>query len=363
MGNAPITVLGSVSLGWLYQEAGFVFDEAFYFDPQVRIERERQVHEYLARRFPDEPLYFLEAQLVQLAGRRRPLVQIGGLQPNLILGAALGAQFVFPGDKDPDITPTPLSGYRDLDRLRTIRWAERWPVSLFLEQIAQGRRQGGTQRTVIPPFFWDTTARATIHGPLTTAQKLFGEQFFLDFADAPGFARAALEWITDAYSELIELFAAAAGIEPRGLHVGECSACMIGPGHFAEFVAPTLERLGRRFGPLRLHSCGKSDHLLEVFAGINSLGTLNLGGQTDLAAIRRRFPALPVDLLPPPRLLISAPPAEADTWLRRVIAQNAGAPLRIEYHLDAGQPLENALQLHQTARELGFACDRQPIAT
>jgi hypothetical protein len=65
---------------------------------------------------------------------------------------------------------------------------------------------------------------------------------------------------------LIRLFAGAAGMAISGLHVGDCSLCMVSPQAFAELVLPPLNDLARGFGPLRLHSCGCSDHLLDAFA-------------------------------------------------------------------------------------------------
>ena len=40
--------------------------------------------------------------MVQLSHQPCSYRQVDGLQPNLILGAALGAEIVFPGGRDPD---------------------------------------------------------------------------------------------------------------------------------------------------------------------------------------------------------------------------------------------------------------------
>jgi hypothetical protein len=101
MAQANITALGSVSFGWLHEQGGFVFDEPFFLQPRVRCEREQQVHRFVRDRFPQDPIYNVEAHLVQVEGRRTPVILVGGLQPNLILGAAVGARFVFYGDRIP----------------------------------------------------------------------------------------------------------------------------------------------------------------------------------------------------------------------------------------------------------------------
>lgn len=356
-----VSVLNSVSFGWMHQEGGFTFGERFFMDPQVRLEQEQRMHAFVANRFPDEPIYNLEAHLVQIEGRRRPVALVGGLQPNLILGAAVGAKLVFQDDKDPDITPAPLAGCSDLDALSGINWADRWPVSLFLEQIGRMRESVGPDVAIVPPFFWDTTGRATTHGILTTAQKLFGERIFIDLMDNPAFVRDAMVWIVDSYVALIKLFAAAAGITVTGLHTGDCSICMVGPDTFVDFVLPELNRFGRAIGPIRLHSCGKSDHLLDAFKLIENVAELNFGTGTSLARIRERFGPMRIDLVPETKLLTKGNAKDIDAWVRRTLEENGNGRLELQCHLDAGQPVENCLQITRTLRECGIDCRRVPI--
>lgn len=362
MSDQAISVLGSVSFAWLKQHGAAGYDKDFFLDPLRRLELERRAHQIVAERFPEDPVYNFEAHLVQVAGRRRPVALVGGLQPNLILGAAVGAELVFYGDKDPDITPTPLKGLESLDSLRAIDWKSRWPVSLFLEQITQTRAEFGADCLAIPPFFWDASGRATFHGIVTTALKLVGEDVFVDMVVRPDFVRELFEWIVDAYGELSELFAQAAGLAVHGAHIGDCSACMIGPEQYGEFILPPLRRLARRMGGLRLHSCGLSDHLLELFAQIEELNCLNVGSGTSVRAIRRLFgPKLRVDLIPPVELLTYGQPADVDRWVRQTLEENEGGPLEFQFHLDLGQREEVSLQIVRTLRELGHPCPREVV--
>ena len=380
MRTAPVSVLGSVSFGWLHDEGGFVVDEPFFMEPLVRREREAAMHAFVARRFPRDPVYNIEAHLVQVEGRRCPVILVGGIQPNLILGAAVGARFVFYGDKDPDMTQSPLKDITSLEPLWKINWASTWPISLFLEQIERLRREeavsaahaeggnadrsasGGAQPPVIiPPYFWDTTGRATTHGIVTTAQKLMGERVFLEMVDNPSFVHEFLDWIVDAYVKQIHLFAAAAGLPVTGLHTGDCSVCMIGPRQFEEFVLPHLNDFARRVGPLRLHSCGTSDHLLDTFQHVAGLASLNVGSNTRVAAIRERFGPMRIDLIPDTQLLTSGKPADVEAWVRRSVEENGDGRLEFQYHLDAGQPQETCLQINRTLESLGINTPRTEV--
>jgi hypothetical protein len=356
-----ISALGSVSFAWLHEQGGFAFDAPFFLNPEVRRRREQSVHEFVADRFPPFPVYNIEAHLVQIDGRKHPLGLVGGLQPNLLLAAALGAEFVFYGDKDPDVTPTPMAEVGTRERLEELDWSRTWPISLFLEQIGTMREAWGGTCRVIPPFFWDATGRATTHGIVTTAQKLIGDRVFLEMADRSAYVRQLFAWIADSYIRLVETFSAAADLPITGLHTGDCSVCMVGPDVFEELVLPPLNHMARRLGPVRLHSCGHSDHLLDIFSQVENLHCLNLGSNTSLARVRDRFGDVPVDLIPDLRLLSDATPRDVDAWVRRCLQENDGGPLQIQYHLDLGQREENCLQIHRTFEELGFGEARQEI--
>ena len=356
-----VSFLGSVSFGWLHARGGFVFDEPFFLDPNLHLERERQIQAFVARVFPDDPIYNMEAHLVQVEGRGRPVALVGPLQPNLILAAAVGAKFVFYGDKDPDVTPTPLAEVREVDALSRIDWAGTWPMSLFLDQIDRMRRTVGRSHRVIPPYFWDATGRATIHGILTTAQKLIGQRVFVEMIDNPSFVHDLFGWITEAYIAQIRLFAEAAGMEIAGLHVGDCSLCMVGPDQFAEFVLPHVNHLARAFGSVRFHSCGKVDHLLEAFTAVEHLAILNLGSGTSVRKMRERFGPIRIDLTPDVKMLTFGTPREIDAWVRRTIEENAGGPLEIQNHIDLAQPEANGQAMIRALRDLGVVGKRRPF--
>ena len=286
LATSPISAVGSVSFGWLHEQGGFEFDEAYYLDPDTHLQREEQIHAFVASRFPDDPVYNMEAHLGRIEYRQQPTALVGALQPNLLLGAAVGAQFVFYGDKDPDITPAPLAHIRDLTQLPIVDWEHQWPMRLLLDQTRMMRTKWHGQRTVVPPFFWDTGGRATIHGVLTTAQKLLGERIFIELIDNPSFVRGLLQWISDSYVQLIELFANAADMKVTGIHIGECSLCTISASVFRETVLPYVNALSHRFGAVRLHSCGQSNHLLDAFQEVQHLGSLNVGSNTSLVHMR-----------------------------------------------------------------------------
>jgi hypothetical protein len=270
-----VSLLGSVSFGWLNNVGGFQYDENYFLDPQHRLKQDEAVKAFLDERFPDDPIYNFEAHCVRAEGRQRPVALVGGIQVNLIMGAAVGAKFAFQPDKDMDITQTPL--------------------------LVVSKRQ------------------------------------------------------------LIELFAREAGFEIDGVHLGVCSACMIGPDQFAEFILPAVQNFGKLYGLVKIHSCGLSDHLTEMFAEIEGLNCLNVGSNTSVAKIRERIGNVHIDLIPDAQMLTFGTTPEIDRWTRQTVEENGDGELEFQYHMDLLQPEENCLQINKTIRELGYDCSRQEV--
>jgi hypothetical protein len=128
---------------------------------------------------------------------------------------------------------------------------------------------------------------------------------------------------------------------------------MLRPAHYERFVIPYASRIGRELGPVRLHSCGRSDHLLAAIAGIENLGSLDTGSNTSVAAIRARFGAdFRIDLAPPVELLLEgADRGGVVDWLASSLAENAGGPLHIGFHLEPGYAVANCVAIHDELRK------------
>ena len=95
---------------------------------------------------------------------------------------------------------------------------------------------------VIPPFFWDESGRATIHGIITTSLKLTGDNIMVMMMSDPDLTHAIHQWIADAYVILIKHFAALGNLALTSVHVGECSGTMISPELFEEFIVPYISQ-------------------------------------------------------------------------------------------------------------------------
>jgi hypothetical protein len=344
----------SVSKAFLAQALGVAFDRSYYFDAFLRRAIDARCHQYVAEHLSDLNVLYTESNLGRKAYFSPDQVLIGGIQPNLLLGLLLGAEFIPAERGDADISPAcwadkPLEALPPPGTL-----LEHAVIRQFDDQIRAVQRAQSLRP--IPPFFWDSSGRAAIHGALTTAQKFLGEQIFMDLLVEPERVRRAMEWIIEANIVLVRHFAELCGIQIRGLHVGECSSCMIGPAEWETFVVPTLERVGGEFGPVRLHSCGPSDHILSPAKKIKALGSLDLGGQSSLSRVRELFgPDLRVSIAPPVKLLANGSLDELMAWTTGLLAANQDGDLVVVYHLEPQYPLEPLRAWHATLANLTTA--------
>lgn len=355
----PIIAEGTVAIGVMHSEGGFIFDRDYYFDPEHRWKQDQKIARWCEEQYAPHPIYNAEAHLVQLDHQPVAFRQIGGLQPNLILGAAVGADFIFYGHQDPDISPCPLldfGGMEGIAELDQIRWEEREPIATFLRQIDEFKRKyRNRQIDVFPPFFWDRSGRATVHGPLTTAHKLMGENFFMLLQDDFEMAYAFLQWIAKAYTDLIMLFSQRAELPVTGVHIGECSGCLFSADLWARAAIPAINTLSEACGPVRLHSCGKSDHLLELLTGVRNLQNFNLGSATNIARSRELLGLdMALDVIPDQKLLSCGSLEQTESWVGESLAENSGGPMAIQLHLDAGVPLANALAVFKALESHGI---------
>lgn len=344
-----ITIQASVSKGWLNKFGGFKFDREYYFDPLHRFEIDNEINVFVKEKFPGYPIYNMEDNLVQAEFVSPKQILVGGLQPNLILGSLLGCTTVFYDDKDSDISGKPLENIERSGELPSLNSLIANPlIQKFTGQILDLRSKHPDYK-IIPPFFWDLSGRATIHGIITTSLKLAGENIFMLMITDPSLVHSIHRWITDAYIILINYFSKLCSLPVTSIHIGECSCTMLSQQYFLEFAAPYINRLGEEYRNIRLHSCGKSDGLIDAFSKIPALGSLDLGSGTSIKSIREKFGnKIDISTFPPPDILVKGSELiEVQTWLDNLIKENLEGNLRISYHIEPGYELQNCLAINK----------------
>lgn len=334
-----ITLIGTVSKAWLAAHLEVSFSKDYYFDLGRRHATDCRCNAFVAQTFPDLDLFYSESNLGQREYWRDDMVLVGGIQPNMLLGMLLGAEFLPAVRRDADIVPNCLAGTKVDDLPPPDSLLQHRLVEMFGQQIAEARARG---LTPIPPFFWDVSGRAVFHGPLTTALKLFGEGFFEDMLEAPETCDRIISWVCECYLVLCRHFAACGNFAITSLHVGECSGCMVNADVHRRFVVGPVDRMAEQLAPVRLHSCGDSNHLMPSLTAARHLAALDFGGATRLDEPRQKFgPAFPLEIAPLVADLMAPTDGPVLNWLEQKLAENQGGRLILKYHLEPGYRVEN----------------------
>lgn len=343
-----ISFQASVSKGWLHEQGGFLFGEKYYLNPMDRWLQDKKINQFIREEFGEYPIYNMEANLMQAPFTNEKQVLVGGIQPNLILSIVLGGDFVSYPDKDADISGNPLcniSSEQDLPNPEKI--LEHSYIKKLDTQIIQIKSEH-PELEVIPPFFWDSSGRATIHGIITTSFKLIGDKAMMMIIMNPDLLHMTHQWITDTYVLLINHFSEMANFPITSVHVGECSGTMISNDQYLEFITPYVSQFGKIFGNVRMHSCGPSDHILEAIAQVEGLNIIDTGSNTSIAKIRElRGRDFEINVEPPVKLMLkNSSDRDVISWLDNILEENQGGPLKLAFHLESSYSTENCLLIY-----------------
>ena len=351
-----INIEASVSKGWLHKHGGFVFDNRYYFDPIYRWEQDSIIHRFVSEKFPGFAIYNMEANLIQAEHVRKNQVLVGAIQPNMILATILGAQFSFFEDKDADVSGRPLEFITKKEELPPIATILDHSLVKDLENQMQVVRETRPDLKIIPPFFWDESGRATIHGIITTSLKLTGDNIMIIMMSDPDLAHAIHQWIVDAYVILIHHFAGLAKLPVTSVHVGECAGTMISSELYEEFVVPCISQLGEKLGSVRLHTCGISDHLIEPISHIKNLKIIDTGSGTSIGRIRDLMGHdFMIHVAPPMEFLMeNVKQSQILGWLDKTLSDNQNGPLQIAYHMEPDYDISNCLVIHEELEKRGL---------
>ncbi len=331
----------------VHRHTGLDLGERYYLDPVYRLEQDRRAAAWAHERYPDVEVI---VESGEFSAHDAPVVRIGGLQPYLIVSSLFGAAIRFWGDHEPVTVAEPLKDCRDLSSIQVPNVKDHPLVRRLLDQVAEMRGRYAGLYAVNPPLFWDSSGRAFVHAPFTTAYKLRGERFFEELVIDPDGARHLIDVAAETTSRLIDLFAEAAGRTVTGIHLGDCAASLVSARHYRSFAVPALEKMTARHGPGRLHSCGRSTHLLPVLAEIRGIDEFHLGWNTDLAEARRLLGNRPIAYLAPPQFLLQEPPA-IEEQMRAALSANGSGPLLWWLVVDEGVPEEHVALAHRVWQE------------
>ena len=328
--------------GYLTHHFGIAFDERFFTDWRHRVQTDMAVQRALAERFGDIGLGNPDPQ---------PRVRLG-FDDTLNLALMFGPPWEVQGGIS-WIRPGFLGTPESVESLTVPEVESTWPTTLLAQQYDEAVAELGVEN-VVPP---------RPKGVLEAALDLRGDQLLTDFYEAPALAEKLFGIMAEAISRFQEFWLRKRGGRPwEDIALGGCSATMLSPKIFEQFILPHYQRITQRFGGGFLCACGLVTHLLESFAKMEHCRYFRLGWGTDLRRARLLLGKKHIKASLDPARVAKQTPAE----VKRDVAQMVEAcgdegPLSILLiHVGADMPDENLRALYEAVAELGGRLSAAP---
>ena len=339
----PIDISLNFMPSFYHKHLGVTYGEAFYFDPGYRAGVEcaesRFLHEVLGRFGVGSPNPSPSPDLF--------------IQPIDLLKATQGTTVFCPPDATLETRGHAWENLsvEEIARLDPRDAANHPFVDALLAQYHELQRLYGDRADL----FGIKTGLMGIHAPYTTAHQLCGESLFYLMSDDPDGARTVFDKIWAMYQAIFARLAAEIGAPPMSrVGMGDCSASMISAGQYREVVLPVNQAISLQFAQANYHSCGSSSHLLEAFADIPHVSSIELGPGTDLERAVGNMPGVAMRPLVDPLVVRNENPEAVDALTRAIVSACAPAPATTlcAWSFDRETPVENVAAMYSAVGTL-----------
>ncbi len=342
MKTGPVDVSLNFMPAFFHKHLGVTYGDAFYFDPGYRAGVEcaegRFLYEILGRFGVGSPNPSPSPSLF--------------IQPIDLLKATQGATVCCPLDATLETRGHAWAdlSVAEIDRLDPRDAANHHFVDALLAQYHELQRLYGDQADL----FGLKTGLMGIHAPFTTAHQLCGETLFFLLMDDPKGARLIFDKIWAIYQGIFARLRAEIGAPPLSrLNLGDCSASLISSEQYRAVVLPANQAIAAKFMRANYHSCGSSSHLLDAFADIPGVESIELGPGTNLPLAVRHLPGVAMRPLVDPLVMRNASPDAVAALTRVLVTDCAPAPTTTlcAWSFDRETPIANVAALYSAARE------------
>jgi hypothetical protein len=324
---------------WYRQHLDIDFGERWHTDVDYRRETVIAMRAELQRRFP----------LTTVGGIDRPprpldlLTGVFGGTP----GAALfGFPIRYAADNWPTVEPRHLSVGQMLD----LKAPDLDTNPFFRGLLLQVERIVELEGCCEGFINWQ--------GVLNVAQRLRGQDIFVDLYEAPESSQHLFEVIATVIIDATQRLRQRqrdSGVDYRFVTVSNCSVNMISPQQYEEFLLPLDLRIAQAFDTIGIHNCAwRATPYLEAYASIPNLGYVDMGLDSDLHQARELMPQARRAIMYTPMDLANKSPASLRADFARIARDYAPCDIVIA-DIEAGTPDQKVLFAAELCREFSLA--------
>ena len=320
---------------WYRQYLDIDFGEPFHTDPAYRRDAVVAMHELLQGRFPDTTIG--RVQLMQ-----EPLDLLTGTYGACSVAAIYGIPIVYAADNWPNCEHQYLSD-EQIDQLEPPDLSCNAHFQQILEQVDWIVASEGS---VVGYINWQ--------GVLNNAQRLRGQQLFLDMLQAPERAKHLFGCVCQTMIDAASLLHARqreTGFEVSFFTISNCLVNMVSPKLYQELLLPWDQLIAEKFSCLGIHNCAWSaTPYLSDYAQIPKVAYIDMGIDSDLSRARELFADSRRALMYTPMDLTNKPLSEVEKDLSKIATEYGPCDLVLA-DIDAGMSDERVCAVLEKCKQ------------
>ena len=260
---------------WYHHHLKIDFDEPWHTDPGFRRGTILQMREELRSRFPD-------TQIGRIDQPDTPLDLLTGTYGASSVAAIYGIPIIYARDNWPNCAHQYLNE-KEIEKLEPPDLETNTHFTALMNQVEWIAKMEGRVEGFIN---WQ--------GVLNNAQRLRGQDLFMDMMINPGLVNHLFDCVTttmiDAAKHLHHR-QRETGVDIQFFTISNCLVNMVSGEHYAELLLPFDLRIAAAFETVGVHNCAwNANPYLDAYSKISNLSYIDMGQDSDLLRARKIFP-------------------------------------------------------------------------
>jgi hypothetical protein len=259
---------------WYHKSLNIDFGKKWHMDLSYRKQSVLAMREEVDRRFPGNSIGVID--------ENRSADLLTGLYGACSIASIYGVPIRYDRDQWPASEHFSLSE-EDMNSLESPDLSKNTFYQSILKQVDLIAESEGK---VVGFINWQ--------GVLNNAQRLRGQDLFMDMLMNPGASKNLMKCVTDTMIEAalgLQKRQFASGVNYSFFTVSNCLVNMLSPDLYNEFILPNDKKIADAFDTIGIHNCAwNASPYLNDYASVPKVGYIDMGIDSDLAKARTLFP-------------------------------------------------------------------------
>lgn len=259
---------------WFHNALNIDFGEKWHTDLKYRKQSVLQMREEIEQRFPGSKIGIIDEE--------KSIDLLTGLNGACNIASIYGVPIRYESDNWPVSEHFCLSE-EEISKLE--------PPDLYQNEFFQSLL---TQVDSIQECEGKVVGFINWQGVLNNAQRIRGQELFMDMFTNPEAARNLFDCVTNTMIEaakIVQEKQAESGVQYTFFTVSNCLVNMLSPELYKEFILPFDKQIAESFNSIGIHNCAwNANPYLKNYASVPKVAYIDMGMESDLEKARTLFP-------------------------------------------------------------------------